>query len=117
MSEKGKAIAVANMAIDIEKVMINAQLEASRHIGLVSASIRMAAMAGCEFRLKVLARTPHQWFNDEGRIDKRKKRRHERKCGAKVHTARILRRKLVYKVPPYKEDIQYLYVPFDHDKG
>ena len=45
----------------------------------------------CIAMTRRLGETPHQYFNSEGKIDKRKQRRHERKMGYKLHTQRILR--------------------------
>lgn len=98
MSKQGKAIAASRMAIGKAKSMrdmdifINAMVGPARSI--IGCPMVYANKVTWDNRIDKLAHTPHQYFNDAGKIDKRKKRKHDRKQGIKVHTSRIVRPKI-----------------------
>nr|AKH46290.1 hypothetical protein [uncultured marine virus] len=91
MSIEGKKIAQINTAIEMANKTLSA---ASYCIGkhpLVFQAVMSAAKVECIGMIERVSRTPHQYFNKEGKIDKRKQRRHERKLGIKVQNSRIVR--------------------------
>ena len=91
MSIQGKAIAMANKAIELE-LIINKSKTAQINL---PEWLRKAHVVGIAAQavsvVKMMGRTPHQHFNSKGKIDKRKVRKYERNRGVKVHTSRILR--------------------------
>lgn len=95
MSIIGKKIAIAYQVLDIAKVITRVQIESMKHHGLVGECMRGAAAVQCCHMTNSLMSTPHQYFNANGKIDKRKKNRHDRKMGLKPHASRLIRVKVV----------------------
>jgi hypothetical protein len=79
MSKEGKKLAQMNMAIEIAKAIVDANIKASKLDGLSSSVLLAATESQCEMRSGMLSATPHEYFNRKGRIDKRKVVRYERK--------------------------------------
>lgn len=105
MSIKGKKIATAKQAILIAKAIANTEIEAAKHHPLIAAFMRDQIVRSCQSMDNNLRSTPHQYFNSLGNTDKRKKRRHDRKVGVKVHTSRLIRIKAGKPVRPVVIDI------------
>ena len=91
MSKKGKKIALNIAFVSAAKSILNTQVKALDMPEWLGMAMIEGVKGQGQFIIDQVNQTPHQWFNDEGKIDKRKKRRHERKSGYKVHTARIIR--------------------------
>jgi len=99
MSKQGKAIALDKLKALSMMAMGGSAISATQIIrkypgpvGAIMASTTiMSSRAMSQIQMQGLINTPHQYFNDAGKIDKRKARRHDRKRGVKVHTTRILR--------------------------
>lgn len=89
MSIEGKKIAIKNQGMLIAKTIISAHLS-----GITSSYIAVpvvAVVAQCICMTNTLRLTPHQYFNNSGKIDKRKVRRHDRKIGVDTHSSRLVR--------------------------
>ena len=95
MSITGKNIAIHMQSIMVAKAIANTEIEAVRHRPVVAISMRMQVASSCHAIVNSLMNTPHQYFNANGKIDKRKKRKHDRKMGLKPHTSRLIRVKVV----------------------
>ena len=67
------------MAIEIAKVIVDANIKASKLDGLLSSALLAATKSQCEMRSGVLNSTPHEHFNSKGNIDKRKVKRYNNK--------------------------------------
>ena len=91
MSIKGKAVASKAMAHRIAGLIINANMQASKLYPIPGKIMLDLAVWECIRLSNALNRTPQEHFNSKGQIDKRKVRKHKRKSGFKLHTARILR--------------------------
>lgn len=81
MSIQGKKIAQINMAFELSKAAINTSIQASKLDGFTAAALMLSARAQCQMIMGDLNATPHQYFNDQGKIDKRKVKRYNRKTG------------------------------------
>jgi len=91
MSIEGKKKALLNHAINVANTVVKVEVEATRHHGFVAMMMREAAKATAITIANKIQTTPHQYFNADGKIDKRKKKRHDRKMGIKLHTSRFIR--------------------------
>ncbi len=87
MSKKGKAIALSSARAAARKVVAESLCINSEFKSLMMYGVQETA----RISVALVNRTPHQYFNSAGKIDKRKVRRHDRKNGTKSHT--ILRGK------------------------
>ena len=91
MSIEGKKKALLNHALNVANTIMNVQVEAIKHHGFVAVMMRETAKATAITIANKIQSTPHQYFNADGKIDKRKKRRHDRKIGLKTHNSRLVR--------------------------
>ena len=91
MSIEGKKKAQKLTTFKLAIQAIKVHYEALKIGGLAGAAMTVAHRHQCIAIMRRLNETPHQYFNSEGKIDKRKKRKHERKMGYKLHTQRIIR--------------------------
>tara|TARA_R110000851_G_scaffold316119_1_gene479011 strand:+ start:225 stop:599 length:375 start_codon:yes stop_codon:yes gene_type:complete len=85
MSIQGKKIAAAKQAFKIARMVLNANITASKLPDSIRFIITDRARNDAFAMSHILDRTPHQHFNSKGQIDKRKVRRHKRKMGFKPH--------------------------------
>jgi hypothetical protein len=91
MSIEGKNIAQMNAAIEMAKKALRVSSYCIGKHPLVSAAVISTAKLEFTGMIERINRTPHQYFNKDGKIDKRKQRRHNRKLGIKVQNSRIIR--------------------------
>ena len=95
MSIEGKKKALLNNALNVANTTLKLEAEAIKHqnygYNFVAVMMREAAKATAITIANKIKSTPHQYFNADGKIDKRKKRRHDRKVGVKAHAARIIK--------------------------
>ena len=94
MSITGKKIAIAYQAIEIAKAILRVESEAIKHAGFVGDCMRRATVDQCISMTSALMSTPHQYFDANGKIDKRKKRKHDRKAALKPHASGLIRVKV-----------------------
>lgn len=81
MSIQGKKIAQINMAFDISKSVVDLHIKTRDMHGMAAYLICEAHKQSSIARSSALNATPHQYFNDQGKIDKRKVKRYNRKTG------------------------------------
>lgn len=95
MSIEGKKKALLNHALNVANATLKLELEAIKHhnygYSFVAVMMREAAKATAITIANKIQSAPHQYFNADGKIDKRKQRRHDRKIGLKTHNSRLVR--------------------------
>lgn len=93
MSRQGKAIAMARLTVELAgKMLVTLKKVAPLH-RLTQGAILVSTKACIDMQIRAAQCTPHQYFNANGKIDKRKVRRHRRKRGMKPHATRLIRAK------------------------
>jgi len=91
MSIKGKKAAILKNALKTAQSMVRLEIDMIDLHPLIAMTARESLKAAQLSVSMHISRAPRQYFNDDGKIDKRKQRRHDRKVGVKVHTARLIR--------------------------
>lgn len=95
MSIEGKKKALLNHALNVANTTMKLEAEAIKHhnygCSFVDMMMRETAKATAITIANKIQTTPHQYFNADGKIDKRKQRRHDRKIGLKTHNSRLVR--------------------------
>ncbi len=82
MSIQGKKIAQINMAFEIARSIVDLHIKIRDTDGMTAYIMSETHKQACMAISSELNSTPHQYFNDQGKIDKRKVRRHDRKTSA-----------------------------------
>lgn len=91
MSKQGKAIAIANKVIELSIIVLKSKTATINSPEWLREAHVLGVIGQADYTIRHMKSTPHQYFNAEGKIDKRKVRRHERKQGLKPHMIRIVR--------------------------